>query len=111
MPSSVTSGALVGRRKDGSAFPAELAVGEVHGRRLRTCFLRDLSEWQAAEARLQDLQAELLHVSRLSAAGEMASALAHELNQPLTAITERDPRCATSVRFPAPRGGREIDKN
>ena len=67
----------------------ELAVGEVHadGRLLRTCFLRDLSEWQATEARLQELQAELLHVSRLSAAGEIASALAHELNQPLTAIT------------------------
>jgi two-component system sensor kinase FixL len=82
-----SSGALVGRRKDGSAFPVELAVGEVHGRRLRTCFLRDLSEWQATEARLQELQAELLHVSRLSAAGEIASALAHELNQPLTAVT------------------------
>lgn len=37
------------------------------------------------EARLRELQAELLHVSRLSAAGEMASTLAHELNQPLTA--------------------------
>jgi two-component system sensor kinase FixL len=39
------------------------------------------------EARLRDLHSELLHVSRLSAAGEMASALAHELNQPLTAIS------------------------
>jgi two-component system sensor kinase FixL len=47
----------------------------------------DITERQASEARLQELQAELLHVSRLSAAGEMASALAHELNQPLTAAT------------------------
>ena len=47
----------------------------------------DITERQATEARLQELQAELLHVSRLSAAGEMASALAHELNQPLTAAT------------------------
>ena len=47
----------------------------------------DVTERQAAESRLQELQAELLHVSRLSAAGEMASALAHELNQPLTAAT------------------------
>jgi two-component system sensor kinase FixL len=86
---AVTGGVLAGRRKGGSAFPVELAVGEVHadGKRLRTCFVRDLSEWQATEARLQELQAELLHVSRLSAAGEIASALAHELNQPLTAIT------------------------
>jgi len=45
----------------------------------------DVTERQEADARLQALQAELLHVSRLSAAGQMASALAHELNQPLTA--------------------------
>ncbi len=45
----------------------------------------DVTERQATEARLQQLQSELLHISRLSAAGEMASALAHELNQPLTA--------------------------
>jgi two-component system, LuxR family, sensor kinase FixL len=42
---------------------------------------------RASEARLRELQAELLHVSRLSAAGEMAAALAHELNQPLAAAT------------------------
>jgi two-component system sensor kinase FixL len=47
----------------------------------------DITERQATEARLQELQAELLHVSRLSAAGEMVAALAHELNQPLTAIS------------------------
>jgi len=40
-----------------------------------------------SQLRLQELQAELLHVSRLSAMGEMASALAHEVNQPLAAIS------------------------
>jgi two-component system sensor kinase FixL len=45
-----------------------------------------LTERQKTEARLQELQAELVHVSRLTAMGEMASALAHELNQPLSAI-------------------------
>jgi PAS domain S-box-containing protein len=40
-----------------------------------------------SEARLRETQTELLHVSRVSAVGEMASALAHELNQPLTAVT------------------------
>jgi two-component system sensor kinase FixL len=39
-----------------------------------------------AERRIQDLQAELLHTSRLSVMGQMASTMAHELNQPLTAI-------------------------
>jgi len=79
---------VVGERKDGSTFPMELSVGEmVSGdRRFFTGFIRDLSERQAAERRLQDVQGELVHVSRLTALGEMASALAHELNQPLTAI-------------------------
>ena len=79
---------VVGRRRDGSTFPMELAVGEmsVGGRRLFTGFVRDLTEHQLAEKRLQTLQSELLHVSRLSAMGEMAAALAHELNQPLTAV-------------------------
>jgi len=78
---------VVGERKDGSTFPMELSVGEmVSGKqRFFTGFLRDLTERQAAERRLQDLQGELVHVSRLTALGEMASAMAHELNQPLTA--------------------------
>ena len=79
---------VVGERKDGSTFPMELAVGEARSgnRRFFTGFVRDLSESQKTEARLQELQAELVHVSRLTAMGEMASALAHELNQPLSAI-------------------------
>jgi two-component system sensor kinase FixL len=79
---------VVGERKDGSTFPMELAVGEMTSGRTRhfTGFIRDLTERQKAEARLQELQSELVHISRLTALGEMASALAHELNQPLSAI-------------------------
>jgi two-component system sensor kinase FixL len=79
---------VVGERKDGSTFPLELNVGEMRtsNQRFFTGFIRDLTERQQTEARLQDLQAELVHVSRLTAMGEMASALAHELNQPLSAI-------------------------
>jgi len=79
---------VVGQRKDGTTFPMELAVGEVmaNGRRLFTGFIRDLTERQINESRMQELQAELLHMSRLSDVGQMASAIAHELNQPLTAI-------------------------
>jgi two-component system sensor kinase FixL len=57
------------------------------GRPYFTGFVRDLTEQQQTQARLQELQSELVHVSRLSAMGEMASALAHELNQPLSAIS------------------------
>jgi two-component system sensor kinase FixL len=79
---------VVGERSDGSTFPMELSVGEMRSQAQRffTGFVRDLSETQATERRLQDMQAELVHVSRLTALGEMASALAHELNQPLSAI-------------------------
>ena len=79
---------VLGERKDGTIFPLELAVGEVRteGHRLFAGFVRDVSARQRAERRLHELQTELIHVARLSAMGEMASALAHELNQPLTAI-------------------------
>jgi two-component system sensor kinase FixL len=79
---------VVGERKDGSTFPMELSVGEMEGvtHTYFTGFVRDLSEHENTERRLQDLQSELVHTSRLTAMGEMASALAHELNQPLSAI-------------------------
>jgi two-component system, LuxR family, sensor kinase FixL len=77
---------VVGRRKDGSTFPMELSVGETSraGPRLFTGFVRDLTERQRTE-RLHELQDVLLQVSRVRLMGQMAAALAHELNQPLTA--------------------------
>lgn len=78
---------VVGQRKDGSTFPMELAVGEMRSgeRQYFTGFVRDLTERQETQQRLQELQSELIHMGRFSALGEMASTLAHELNQPLTA--------------------------
>ncbi|HKS85293.1 MAG TPA: PAS domain S-box protein [Pseudolabrys sp.] len=80
---------VVGQRRDGTTFPMELAVGEMKSgdQRYFTGFIRDLTERQKTEARLQELQSELVHISRLTAMGEMASTLAHELNQPLSAIS------------------------
>jgi two-component system sensor kinase FixL len=80
---------VTGKRRDGTTFPMHLSIGEMQseGKVYFTGFVRDLTEHQQTQARLQELQSELVHVSRLSAMGEMASALAHELNQPLAAIS------------------------
>jgi two-component system sensor kinase FixL len=80
---------VVGQRKNGETFPMELAVGEFASPNgnFFTGFVRDLTDRQDAERRIEDLQTELLHASRLSVMGQMASTMAHELNQPLTAVT------------------------
>jgi PAS domain S-box-containing protein len=74
--------AVEGRRKDGSSFPAEAMASKI-GESDTACFilvLRDLSERRRFEARLQRL-----HLDRLGSMSEMATALAHEVNQPLAA--------------------------
>lgn len=80
---------VVGRRKDGTTFPMHLTVGELRtgDRHHFTGFIRDLTDQQLTEDRLKELQSEVTHMSRFTALGEMASTLAHEINQPLTAIS------------------------
>lgn len=80
---------VTGQRKDGTTFPMHLSIGEMQsgGEPYFTGFAHDLTEHQRTQTRLHELQSELFHVSRLSAMGEMASALAHEINQPLSAIS------------------------
>lgn len=80
---------VAGRRKDGTTFPMDLQVGEalVPGERRFTGFVRDLTEREERDRRLAELQSELMHVARLSELGQMVSALAHEVNQPLTAVS------------------------
>lgn len=79
---------VTGLRRDGTTFPMELSVGEAitDGDRLFTGFIRDLSEKQRTEERLEELRSSLIHAARVSAMGTMASTLAHELNQPITAV-------------------------
>ncbi len=79
---------VTGQRKNGTTFPMYLSVGEgkLDGKTIFVGIIHDLTDRKRAETRLGELQSELLHVSRLNAMGQMASALAHELNQPLTAI-------------------------
>lgn len=76
------------QRKDGTTFPMELSIGEAitGSDRLFAGFIRDITERRRTEERLESLQSELIHVSRVSAMGTMASTIAHELNQPIAAI-------------------------
>ncbi len=80
---------VIGRRQDGSTFPLRLSVGELRGTGDAPLFvgtIHDLTEAQLARERIEELQTELMRVSRASALGAMGSVLAHELNQPLSAI-------------------------
>jgi len=81
---------VTGRRKDGSTVPIRLSVGELRdddGVPLFIGTLHDLTEVLRARERIEELQSELMHVARASAVGEMGSTLAHELTQPLSAIS------------------------
>jgi two-component system, LuxR family, sensor kinase FixL len=86
------------RHKDGSIFDVSLTESPIYGSGGQLIgiskVLRDITAAKTAEAaltesqaRLQELNIELLHVARLSAMGQMAAMVTHELNQPLTAIT------------------------
>jgi two-component system sensor kinase FixL len=77
-----------GRRRDGAEFPMELRVEEfrIGARRYFTGVVRDLSTIREAERRSDELHAQLTQIWSLNSMGEMASVLAHELNQPLSAV-------------------------
>ena len=80
---------VTGCRKDGSTFPMHLSVGELGRNGNEPLFvgtIHDLSKEQRARSRIEELQADLMRVSGASALGTMGSALAHELNQPLSAV-------------------------
>ncbi len=81
-----------GQRKDGSIFPMYLSVGDgmLYGKRVFIGIVHDLSalyqEREAYETHLLSLREELVHVARVSELGQVSAGIAHELNQPLTAM-------------------------
>ena len=93
---------LTALRKNGQEFPVEVSFGELtrDGHRIFTGFIRDISErkqaadkLRASERNLQTTQAELARVSRLTTMGELAASIAHEVNQPLTAVVNNGSAC------------------
>lgn len=87
-PTSTDGLHILARRNDGSTFPCLLHISEtlVDEKLLLVCFARDLTDHEEAKSKLKELQTELTQIARGLAVGTMATALAHELNQPLTAI-------------------------
>ena len=83
------------RRKDGSVFPIFLSVGVVEGTEPPRFvgFVQDISFRRRAEEETHRLQERLTHVSRLATMGEMSAGIAHELNQPLTAVANYAQAC------------------
>lgn len=81
-------GELIARRHDGSAMPVELSIVPIamDDEALYTLYMHDISAVRRAEQASRQHQAELVHVCRLSTLGEVATGMAHELNQPLSAI-------------------------
>ncbi len=79
---------VLGRRANGDTFPISLSVGEARGAdgRRFVGIIRDLSAQKAAEVRARSIEGRLAHVGRFDLMGEMAAGIAHEINQPLSAI-------------------------
>ena len=93
---------LTALRKNGQEFPVEVSFGELTrgGHKAFTGFIRDISErkqaadkLRASERTLQMTQVELARVSRLTTMGELAASIAHEVNQPLTAVVSNGSAC------------------
>ncbi|WP_106638966.1 sensor histidine kinase [Allosphingosinicella vermicomposti] len=92
------------RRRDGTTFPIDLHIGEARlgEDRVFTGFIHDLSERQETERQLHRLQSELAHVSRVTTMGTLATSIAHELNQPLTAIANYTETARELLNSPDP---------
>jgi two-component system sensor kinase FixL len=77
-----------GLRSNGEVFPLHLSVGEIQGQgeARYVAIIRDLSDEQATEDMLRELNTQLAHADRLVMLGELTAGIAHEINQPLTAI-------------------------
>lgn len=86
---------VTAKRRDGSLFPIELAVGEFEARDERhfTWFIRDTTERKRIEAEARQRLNQLAHVNRVSAMDALASGISHEVNQPLTAIVATSRAC------------------
>lgn len=101
-PSPAPGLECVARRADGATFPAEVSLGRARagGREFYVAIVRDLTRRRAIEDQLRERQAELDRTLRLAGAAEMASAMAHELSQPLSAVGSYVRACTIMLERP-----------
>lgn len=79
---------VTGRHANGALMPMHLSVGEIQGEREArfVAIIRDLSDEKATKTMVRELETQLTHADRLVVLGELTAGIAHEINQPLTAI-------------------------
>lgn len=80
---------LEAKRKDGTIFPVHISVNEIlyHEDRMFVGLIRDISGQRLAQDQARKFIEQMAHAERLNSLGEMAAGIAHEVNQPLTAIS------------------------
>jgi PAS domain S-box-containing protein len=84
-------------RKDGSRFWASTVLTAIHNQRGKLIgfskISRDLTERKLVEQKLQEANASLAHMARVTTMGELTASIAHEINQPLTVIVNNANAC------------------
>jgi len=94
---------IIALRRSGGEFPVELTITPLKSGDSWTfsSFVRDISERKRAEEKLREsevnlrnTQAELAHVNRVMTMGELTASIAHEVNQPLSAIIASGDSCS-----------------
>ncbi|WP_321528734.1 PhnD/SsuA/transferrin family substrate-binding protein [Sedimenticola selenatireducens] len=100
-------------KKDGSSFPVEYSSTPIRNEQFKTVgsvvVFRDISDRKRISEEARQHQDDLAHVARLSTMGEMASGIAHEINQPLTAIATNAHACIRMLESHSGETERVID--
>lgn len=91
---------FVAARKDGESFPVELSIGEFKegGERNFTAVVRDISDRKKGEVESRTRLNQLAHATRVAAMGNLASGIAHEVSQPLTAVVTNAHTCLRLIQ-------------
>ncbi len=94
---------LTALTRSGAVIPIHLAISEIRthdDERYFVGIVRDLSEQKATHEALMEQRERLARIGRVTTMGEMTASIAHEINQPLTAITMYSQACIRMLDQP-----------